>query len=119
VRDREITTLRTAVLGVRFLCELGLLAALASWGFVVGEGAGAWALGLGAPALAAVSWGWFVSPKARRPVSLPTRLAIEIVLFALGALALWSAGARAVAVVLAVGGIATSVLNALTEPRIA
>jgi hypothetical protein len=86
-------------------------------GFVVGEGAGAWALGLGAPALAAVSWGWFVSPKARRPLPPPIRLAIEIGLFALGAVALWFAGARAVAVVLAIGGIATSALNAFTEPR--
>ena len=34
-----------------------MLAALAYWGFTVGDGAGAWVLGVGAPLLAAVVWG--------------------------------------------------------------
>ena len=33
-----------------------MLAALAYWGFTVGDGAGAWVLGVGAPLLAAVVW---------------------------------------------------------------
>ena len=44
-----------------------MLAALAFWGYVVGEGP-AWLLGVGAPVLAAVVWGAFVAPKARVPV---------------------------------------------------
>jgi Protein of unknown function (DUF2568) len=38
--------LRGLTLTVRFLCELALLAALAFWGFTVGDGAGAWLLGV-------------------------------------------------------------------------
>jgi hypothetical protein len=33
-----------------------MLAVLAYWGFTVGDGAGAWVLGVGAPLLAAVVW---------------------------------------------------------------
>ena len=71
-------------------------------------------LGLGAPTLAAVIWATFVSPKARRPVSMPVRISVEIDLFVLSALALWFAGAPAAAVVLGVLGITTSVVNATT-----
>lgn len=107
--------LRGVVLTVRFLCELGMLVALAYWGFTAVDGALAWVLGLGAPTLAAAIWATFVSPKARRPVSMPVRISVEIDLFVLSALALWFAGAPAAAVVLGVLGIATSALNATTE----
>jgi hypothetical protein len=44
-----------------------MLAALAYWGFTVGDGAGAWVLGVGAPLLAAVVWGpgWRPRPGGR------------------------------------------------------
>jgi Protein of unknown function (DUF2568) len=60
-----VSGLRGVTLTVRFLCELAMLAALASWGFTVGDGAGAWVLGIGAPLLAAIVWGAWVAPKAR------------------------------------------------------
>ena len=43
---------RGIALTIRFLCELGMLAGLAYWGFRVGDGTGAWLLGIGAPVLA-------------------------------------------------------------------
>ena len=43
---------RGIALTIRFLCELGMLAGLAYWGFRVGDGTGAWLLGIGAPILA-------------------------------------------------------------------
>jgi hypothetical protein len=72
-------------------------------------------LGLGAPALAAAIWGTFVSPKARRPLSVPFRVSLEIDLYVLSALALWFAGSPVAAIVLGVLGITTSALNAVTE----
>jgi hypothetical protein len=51
-----LSGLRGVILTLRFLCELAMLAALAYWGFTVGDGAGAWVLGVGAPLLAAVVW---------------------------------------------------------------
>jgi hypothetical protein len=110
-----VSGLHGVTLTVRFLCELAMLAALAYWGFTVGDGASTWVLGIGAPLLAAVVWGAWVAPKARWPVPLPTRVVIELVLFgaAVGALAV--AGQPLVAVVLAVAALATSLPNASQE----
>jgi hypothetical protein len=80
---------RSFVLVGRFLLELCLLAALA-W-----AGASVDApllvrilLAVALPACAAVLWGMFVAPKRRFQVSEPTRLLVELALFAAGALAL-------------------------------
>jgi hypothetical protein len=109
--------LRVTVLTARFLCELGILFALAFWGFTAVDGAGEGVLGLGALTLAAAIWGTFVSPKARRRLSVPFRVSVEIDLYVLSAIALWFAGSPLAAIVLGVLGIATSALNAVTEPR--
>lgn len=113
----RLTGLRALTLTVRFLSELGLIAALAVWGFEAGGGALGWVLGLGAPALAIVVWGTFVAPKATRPVPISTRVVIEVALFDLGAAALVLARYWPLGVVLAVLGPRTSVLHAAQERR--
>jgi hypothetical protein len=110
--------LRGVTLAVRFLCELGLLAALAFWGFGAGDGVGAWLLGIGAPVLAGTVWGAFVAPRARWPVPGPVRVAIELVLFGVAAAALAVAGQPPAAVVLGVAGLVTSLLNEAQERRL-
>jgi hypothetical protein len=92
-----------------------MLAALAFWGFRVGDGIWAWVLGVGAPLLAAVVWGAWVAPKARWPVPIPARVVIELVLFGAAAAALAVAGQPLLAVVLGVAALATSLLNASQE----
>src|SRR4029453_19638060 len=82
---QDLHGLRGATLTARFLWELAMLAALAFWGYVVGEGPWAWLLGVGAPVLAAVVWGAFVAPRARFPVPASLRGQIELVLYALAA----------------------------------
>ncbi|HET9724980.1 MAG TPA: YrdB family protein [Actinomycetota bacterium] len=108
---------RGLVLTVRFLCELGMLAALMVWGFHVGEGSWAFVLGIGASAVAAAVWATFVAPKALRPVRLALRVSIEIDLFTISGVALWFAGYPAWAVTLVALGIATSLANAWQEGR--
>ncbi len=107
--------LRGVTLTIRFLCELSMLAALASWGFRVGDGMWAWVLGVGAPLLAAVVWGALVAPKARWPVPIPARVVIELALFGAAAGTLAVAGQPLLAVVLGVAALATSLLNASQE----
>jgi len=107
--------LRGVTLTVRFLCELAMLAALAFWGFGAGEGVWGWVLGIGAPLLAAAVWGAFVAPRARWPVPASVRLAIELVLFGVAAVALAAAGQPPAAVVLGIAGVATSLLNEAQE----
>lgn len=91
--------LRSVNLGVRLLCELALLVALAIWGFHAGSGlATDLVLGLGAPLLAAVVWGLWVAPASRRRLADPVRLLVEVLLFAAGVAALAVAGFPLVAV---------------------
>jgi Protein of unknown function (DUF2568) len=65
-----MSALRGITLGVRFLCELGMLAALAFWGALMGDGVGGAALALAAPIAAAGVWWAFVAPKARWPAPI-------------------------------------------------
>lgn len=75
-------TLRGLNLAVRFLLELGALAALAWWGVELGSSwVGSLVMGIGFPALAAVTWGNFVAPRAPQFLPRPGRLAIEIAVF--------------------------------------
>src|SRR4029450_3094609 len=76
----DMRGLRGATLTARFLCELAMLAALAFWGYVVGDGVWAWLLGILAPVVVAVIWGTFVAPRAKVPVPAPVRVAIELAL---------------------------------------
>jgi hypothetical protein len=93
------STLRSVNLAVRLLYELGLLVALAVWGFHAGSGlAGELVLGLGAPLLAAAVWGPLVAPASRRRLADPARLVVEVLLFAAGVVALAVAGFPLVAV---------------------
>ena len=80
--------MRGANLVVRFLLELSALAATAYWGFATASGFTQFVLGLGAPALVALVWGLFVSPKAKVELPRPAQFAIELLVFAAAALAL-------------------------------
>jgi hypothetical protein len=88
-----MTVLKALNLVVRFLLELCMLAAVGYWGFKTGAGWGMKiVLGIGLPVLIAVIWGLFVAPKAVYPLSRASRVALELVLFGLGAVALFASG---------------------------
>ena len=81
-----------AVLGVRFLLELALFAVTFWWGSEQFSGVTGFLVGaLMAIALALV-WGLLISPKARIRLPAMARVAIEVLLFGLGALALVDLG---------------------------
>ena len=84
-------------LALRFTLELCALAALAYWSFRTYTGAIRVALGLGAPALFAVLWSVFGSPRAVVPLSEPAKLLFELVVFGTAAAALAAAGRPALA----------------------
>jgi hypothetical protein len=67
---------KAANLGLRFLLELCLLAALAYVGLQASI-----VLGILLPAVAAVVWGLLVSPRARFPLSLGWWIGVQIILF--------------------------------------
>ncbi|MEV0531152.1 YrdB family protein [Kitasatospora sp. NPDC050463] len=104
VSQRQWTPVTVVNGGLAFALELGLLAALCYWGFKSGSGPLTRALlGLGAPALAAITWGLFLAaggPTVRLP--LPAEIALKLAVFAVGALALNAAGRPALGLVFGV-----------------
>jgi Protein of unknown function (DUF2568) len=85
--------MRILSLAIRFLLELALLVALGVWGFTVGGGTFTKiVLGVGAPLAAAIVWGRFIAPKARRRLEDPARFSLELFLWMAGGLALLAAG---------------------------
>lgn len=106
-----MTAFKAANLAVRFLLELCALAALGYWGFQTGQSP--WArvgLGIGAPLVAAVVWGTFISPRAAIPVSLPVRLLLELIIFGAAVIALVTAGQGMLAWVLALVVVVNEIL---------
>jgi hypothetical protein len=97
-------------LALRFLLELGALAALAWWGFSVGNGIWAVVLGLGAPLLAVAVWGTLAAPKGRFDGRDPQRLVGEVLVFGAGTAALIDLGQTWLAVVFAALAVVQAVL---------
>jgi hypothetical protein len=102
---------RAANLVLRFLLELSALTATAYWGFAAASGLTQWMLGLGAPALVALVWGLFVSPKAKVGLPRPAQFAIELLVFAAAALALIVANQPVLGIVLAALELVSGTLN--------
>ena len=72
-----------ALLALRFLAELGMLACLAIGGWQVGDSTlTSVVLATLLPPVAAAVWGRWVAPRAARRLPDPLRLAVEALLFA-------------------------------------
>ncbi len=105
-------------LALRFLLELCMLAALAYWGYHIGDSLlMKLVLALGAPLVAAVVWGAFIAPRAWRRLTDPARLLLELVLWVAAALALAAAGQPTLAVLFAVVVAANLVLGMVWGQR--
>jgi hypothetical protein len=85
---------KAANLGLRFLLELCLLAALAYAGLQVSV-----VLAFLLPVVVALIWGLFVSPMARFPLPLAWWIAIQVVLFGGAVLGLIAAGSTLLGIV--------------------
>ena len=93
---------RGANLALRFFLELCILASLAYWGFDTSNSALLRVLfGIGAPLLAAIVWGTFLSPKATVRLGEPWKLAAEVLVFGVAIAALYAAGQHWLALVFA------------------
>jgi hypothetical protein len=108
---RPPSVLTTLLLGVRFLTELALLAAVAWAGaartrsVVLGI-----ALGIVAAVVVAAIWGFWIAPSSRRRLPDPARLILELVLFGAAAAGLVAAGRPVVAAVVGVVGTVMAVV---------
>lgn len=97
-----------ANLALRFLLELSALAAMGAWGWQQGEGPERYVFALLVPLVAAAAWGVLAVPgdrsrSGKAPVAVPgaVRLGVEAAFFAFAVLALYEAGGKALAAILA------------------
>jgi hypothetical protein len=108
--------IKGANLLLRFLLELFALGALGYWGFMTGSAMlTKVALGVGAPLVAAVVWGTFLSPRA--PVQLPWLLVLvlQALVFGSAAAGLVSTGHLTLAVVFGVIVVINAILMYMWE----
>lgn len=112
-----------AILAIRFFLELCLLAALAVGGWTLaGGGIDGGLLAVFALVVVATVWGVWIAPRSKRRLTDPLRFTLEVVLFLLGAMALWTAWTPVVGIVFAVASIVIAVLTRVVgeptpEPR--
>ncbi len=92
-----------------------MLVALGIWGFSENV-----VLGVAAPLAAAVSWGLWIAPKAKRRLRDPARLALELLLFgAAGALLAVAGHPLTAAVFLAAVALSEVLMHAWRQREIA
>jgi hypothetical protein len=95
--------IKGANLLLRFLLELCALGALGYWGFKTGSATiTKVVLGVGAPLVAAVVWGTFLSPRAPIQLHWVVVLVLQALVFASAAAGLVSTGHRSLAIVFGV-----------------
>jgi hypothetical protein len=103
--------IKGANLALRFLLELCAVGALGYWGFKTGGGAVAKIiLGIGAPLLAAVVWGTFLSPRAAFALPGALVLLLQALVFASGVAGLAATGYSELALVFGVIVVVNAVL---------
>lgn len=95
--------LKAVNLALSFLLELCMLAAFAYWGFTTGTGLFAQLLlGIGGPAVVIVIWGILLAPASKRRLQGLPHWLLEISIFALAIVAVYTAGQPTLAIVFAV-----------------
>ena len=101
--DERLRGVSGIALALRFLLELGGVAALAWWGLRTGtDDVSRAVLSIGAAGLLIVLWALVVAPKARNPLAPRVRWLIGSGLLLVAAGALWRVDATAAAVVFAI-----------------
>jgi hypothetical protein len=107
-----VSALENANLALRFLLELGALAAVALWGWKTGDGVLRFVLPVAAASAVVGVWALFVSPKATIELPLGARLLIEFAVWLAAGAALWASGYGALALAFVLVAIVSGLLNA-------
>ena len=94
--------MRTLNLIVRFGCEIAALVAFVWWGWPL--------FGWVVAVVVAVMWGLVVAPKATHRLPDPSRLLVELVIFASAIVAFYEAGSQILAEVFGVLAMVSAVL---------
>lgn len=87
-------------LGLAFLLELCMLAAILYWALELHASTGVrWVVALGGVASVAVTWSLIAAPRAKRRLPRTPLLVFKLAIFTVSAVLLYSAGQQALAIV--------------------
>jgi hypothetical protein len=111
----RMALLKALNLGAKFLLELAALAAFAWWGGTVGHGVVSVLCAIAAPLLAAVLWGRWAAPRAKRRLPLARRVPFELGVFALAAVSLGTVSVVAGCVLAAAVAVNAALLTAFGQ----
>ncbi|MFJ7744644.1 YrdB family protein [Peribacillus sp. NPDC097295] len=90
-------------IALRFILEVCALVFFTYWGFQSSQGIlKKLVLGIGSPMLIAIIWGVFGSPAAPIPAQVFLRILLELLIFGLATLALYSSGKPTLAIIYAI-----------------
>jgi hypothetical protein len=108
----KLVSLKNANVALAFLLELGVLAALAYWGWTVGPNITAKvALAVGAPVVAISIWAIYGAPRSSRQLKGLWYWLLRVIFDAAGALALVAAGLRLAGVIFALVALINVILG--------
>jgi uncharacterized protein DUF2568 len=87
-----VPSTKAANLALKFLLELGAIAAFAYWGANAADGVLSVLLAILAPAVVILAWGVFAAPKSERRLPAVARVPFELFVFTAAVVALLAAG---------------------------
>ena len=108
-----MSALANVNLALRFLLELGALAAVALWGWKTGDGVLRFVLPVAAVSAVVAVWALFVSPNPTIELPLAARLVIELGVWLAAGAALWASGYGTLAVAFVLVAVVSGSLNAV------
>jgi uncharacterized protein DUF2568 len=108
--DRGVSVLRPGNLALKFLLELGAVAAFAVFGAGLGDGAASALLALAFAGVAVVLWGIWAAPKSPRRLRSAARIPFELCFFALALAAFLARGLHAIGAIFGVAVVINAAL---------
>ncbi|MGE7217436.1 YrdB family protein [Priestia koreensis] len=105
-----LSLLKVLNLLVRFSLELFALGSLVYWGLQFGKGSMKIVLAVGAPLLLGIVWGIFGSPRSQIQLPVPIHLVLEILVFGLPFIALYTTGKHDLAFIYIISAIINRIL---------
>ena len=112
----NIRPLRAVNLGISFLLELALVAAIAYWGLCLDSSAAIrWLAAVGASAALVLTWGVVAAPTAKRRLPRRRLIGFKLLVFTIGAGLFYSTGTHDFAIALEAAAVANLALAVLWD----
>jgi quinol-cytochrome oxidoreductase complex cytochrome b subunit len=112
-----LSLIKVLNLMLRFSLELFALGSLAYWGAQTGKGSMKVLLAIGSPLIVAIVWGIFGSPRSLVQLSPSMHMLLELLVFGLPSIALYTSGKPSLAIIYITVAIINRILMYIWQQR--